>query len=534
MRKLGRRVVTAAVSALALLTGTPASAAVTEPNGVVVPVLEPPRAASEMSLLEYFTDPAVNEPIDPIAEANAQPGVFSPLCEFQATLVLSEGGSRAGISWYNPPADPTAAPAEVYELIPEPSTLGETITSAGIRNDPNWAGGPVGFVLIKNGARIYYSEYQRNVFCSGCDSPGHWVMALAYRSKVEANTYYLAFEEWEDADETDWQGNDGDFNDKVFKITGVNCLGGGEPCDTGKLAHCAQGLTECQPGGTLACVQQIPEAGEACDNIDNDCNGEVDDGDLCDPGLVCVRGTCVDACGAGEFVCNGGLECDEGFCVDPECVGMRCDAGLVCRAGECVDPCTGVSCPLGQTCQLGHCVDPCAGVECAEGNACERGVCVASCRGCPSTGLPEDEGRVCSLMDGRCVNPGCESMTCAPGTVCSGGSCVDACTTETACPGGAVCMNGVCGEPDPTLPPGNPGSGGMGGLNFGTGGGIDFGGTANPNGGNTQRNGLDRSGTEGGCACRAGQGTTRGWGALVLGLIGALIARRRAQLRSAG
>src|SRR4029077_1105275 len=121
-------------------------------------------------------------------------------------------------------------------------------SSADIRTNPNYAGGLVGFALMKqlNGAAnppvpVYYTEYQRNVRCTGCTMPGYWKMALAYRSK-DPNSYYVAFEDWEGADQSSWLGNDGDFNDKVFKFSGVTCEGGGEPCDTKMLGICADGV----------------------------------------------------------------------------------------------------------------------------------------------------------------------------------------------------------------------------------------------------------------------------------------------------
>ena len=87
--------------------------------------------------------------------------------------------------------------------------------------------------------------------------PGYWKMALAYLSTANPNSYYLAFEDWEGADRTSWQGNDGDFNDKVFRINGVTCDGGGEPCDTGMPGVCAQGVTECQVGAGIICKPAV-------------------------------------------------------------------------------------------------------------------------------------------------------------------------------------------------------------------------------------------------------------------------------------
>jgi hypothetical protein len=57
---------------------------------------------------------------------------------------------------------------------------------------------------------------------------------------------------------------------------------GGGSCDTGEPGECATGSEECQ-GGTLVCVAPSP-ATELCGNaLDEDCDGEVDDVDVCEP-----------------------------------------------------------------------------------------------------------------------------------------------------------------------------------------------------------------------------------------------------------
>ncbi len=90
--------------------------------------------------------------------------------------------------------------------------------------------------------------------------------------------------------------NDGDFNDFVFYISGIGCSGWWQPCDTGLTGACALGRTDCAvEGSTGMCRPAVNSAGpELCDNVDNDCNGVVDDGAaLCSGGLVCEQGMCV-------------------------------------------------------------------------------------------------------------------------------------------------------------------------------------------------------------------------------------------------
>ncbi|MDD9964823.1 MAG: sialidase family protein, partial [Myxococcales bacterium] len=71
---------------------------------------------------------------------------------------------------------------------------------------------------------------------------------------------------------------------------------------------CSVGLTECQAGGNLACVRAVePLASEFCNALDDDCDGTVDE----DPDMVGeVCGTDTGECTAGTIECNSGtLEC---------------------------------------------------------------------------------------------------------------------------------------------------------------------------------------------------------------------------------
>lgn len=294
----------------------------------------------------------------------------------------------------------------------------------------------------------------------------------------------------------------------------VLCPDAGEACDTGGVGVCGMGKTQCVGDG-LECQAQVGPSSETCDGLDNDCNGQADEGEgLCGSGdiSVCVAGRCVPFCFEGA--CEEGQVCSaDGACVDAACVGVTCDAGLRCVRGDCVDACDGVTCPAELSCFGGRCVDLCDTVSCDEEcSVCRDGACVSRCEdiGCPS-------GTVCA-ESGLCVDADCTDVTCEAGFVCSGGGCVDACA-GASCPDGQQCRMGECLLPGET--PGGDTDAGTGpgpGVDAGTGGGS---------GGLTCAGGECSSRSRG-CSCEVAdtsRNTTAGWLSL-LGL-GAIVAIRR-------
>jgi len=436
------------------LWSSPSRAAVTEPNGVVVPVMS---SSGGVYLGDWFTQQG--EMLDAVNDASAVPGAFSPLCDFSATLVLHDSSAKAGVSWYNTTAGAMGplTTDDVWPIVSPGTAVGTTVTSADIRSSDHYTHGLIGFVLVRDDDNndatpptlTYYSEYQRNALCSGCTGtdpksgltmmPDYWKAALIYPSTTLANTFYLAFEDWPGASTTpDTWYNDGDFNDEVFRVTGVACPGSGTACDTGKPGVCQAGLTECVAGGTLDCKPQLSPSVETCDGLDNDCNGDIDDGELCPSGQVCDRGSCVARCSDLADTCKSTEVCsDAGFCVDAACADVTCDPGQKCSGGSCKAPCEDIVCPPPSICLAGRCADPCDGVTCDGGRVCDRGVCVPSCT-CQVCG----DGLECAA-DGHCVSTGCAGKTCGSGQVCSAGSCVDACD-GARCPAGEKCAAGAC------------------------------------------------------------------------------------------
>ncbi|MBX3246874.1 MAG: hypothetical protein KF901_06815 [Myxococcales bacterium] len=228
----------------------------------------------------------------------------------------------------------------------------------------------------------------------------------------------------------------------------VLCPEAGERCDTGAPGVCAEGRTSCECAGascTTSCVPQVTPAPERCNGLDDDCDGNVDEGDdLCPATQVCDRGVCVAGCFEGG--CFDGEVCTAaGRCVEAGCEDRVCPEGQVCVGGDCVGACDGVVCPPGLTCVGGRCVNACAGIDCDECTTCRGGACVTRC----DRGASCESGETCTA-DGRCVSTACVDITCGPGTVCVEGACVDGCA-GVVCPRGESCSDGVC-APMLTLP----------------------------------------------------------------------------------
>ncbi len=83
--------------------------------------------------------------------------------------------------------------------------------------------------------------------------------------------------------------------------------GGGASCNTGFLGVCAAGTVHCQ-SGALACIQNLAPSAEVCDGLDNDCNGVVDDApvaNMCPPTANVATTTC-SAGGCAVLTCQPG------------------------------------------------------------------------------------------------------------------------------------------------------------------------------------------------------------------------------------
>ncbi|MHC4839327.1 MAG: MopE-related protein, partial [Planctomycetota bacterium] len=129
-------------------------------------------------------------------------------------------------------------------------------------------------------------------------------------------------------------------------------------CETGSPGRCADGTPACV-GGAPACVAREQPGDEACNNVDDDCDGQTDEGlgtITCGVGAcrveapICVAGAAggcepgrpaAEICNRIDDDCDGRI--DELLGADPRLAGGVCETGLLgacalgaleCDAGE--------------------------------------------------------------------------------------------------------------------------------------------------------------------------------------------------------
>ena len=248
----------------------------------------------------------------------------------------------------------------------------------------------------------------------------------------------------------------------------------GDSCGTGP---CMSGVVQCKAGGKAAeCSTASKASAEKCDGIDNNCDGQTDEGTdlLCDDKIGCTTDTCTK--GACAHAVQGGYCLIGGQCittgsVNPQNVCQHCVAATSQTAWTYDGDATacdadGSGCTKNDACSGGTCKAG-ATVDCASQNtACSTYSCVsksATTYVCQVQAV--NEGTTCDDKDSttcqdKCVSGACvgTKKTCDDSLACTdnvlGADCTCSFPVKTGCVIGtgasAVCV--AEGAIDPTNP----------------------------------------------------------------------------------
>lgn len=216
--------------------------------------------------------------------------------------------------------------------------------------------------------------------------------------------------------------------------------GGGTQCMTGFLGLCATGLTKCDGMNGVICQPNVVpgQLMEACNSQDDDCDGMVDDG-IAQVGQMCTKPGQLGICQFGVFECPMGA---------PQ---LLCNAPLPGTVQETCnnkdDDCNGtIDDPMlvnNQPCMTGF-----PGI-CADGKT----VCSGGSSTCNATVTPGSQPEICDNKDNNCngqldemnPTPACASQNSMATSVSSWACTVGTCEISQ-CSSGYFDQNQAAGD----------------------------------------------------------------------------------------
>jgi hypothetical protein len=240
----------------------------------------------------------------------------------------------------------------------------------------------------------------------------------------------------------------------------------GAACEISNTFGKCPGTTTCAEGAE-SCDGPQP-AGEVCDGVDQDCDGDTDE-ETCDDADPCTTDVCLggDGCENAPKSCDDGDACTTDSC-DPAsgaCINeaVVCDDGDACTDDACdsetgcVVPAT--SCDDGDACTTDTCDSETgcenAAVSCDDASACTTDTCDSE-TGCANVAISCDDADACTT-DTCDAATGCAyaAVVCDDADACTTDSCdaatgcayaavacddADACTTDS-CDAATGCVN---------------------------------------------------------------------------------------------
>ena len=134
------------------------------------------------------------------------------------------------------------------------------------------------------------------------------------------------------------------------------------------IGECRTGTETCSSGSWGSCVGEVSPSTEICDDRDNDCDGQTDEG--------CAASCAHDKCSTGGTLNSSCDPCVAQICsVDPFCCATSWDSLCVSEVQSvCGESCGGANSCAHNKCSTGVALtsscDPCVAQVCAQDSYC--------------------------------------------------------------------------------------------------------------------------------------------------------------------